>query len=110
MPPRSIYNDWTWFKTRALKKRLQPLCEKCLAQNRLSVATIVHHKVSVEEAPHLMHALENLTSLCRPCHEREHGRARDYSNEFDVTGMPTDPNHPCYRPRPVVVKPTPRRR
>jgi 5-methylcytosine-specific restriction enzyme A len=105
MRPKSIYNDWTWFKTRALKKRLQPLCEKCLEQNRLTVATIVHHKVSVEEAPHLMYALDNLQSLCRPCHETVHGRGEaphDYSDAFDPrTGLYTDPNHPSNR-RPVT--------
>jgi hypothetical protein len=60
-------------------------------------------------APHLATAIDNLVSLCRWHHL--HGRARDYSDEIDVeTGLPVDPNHPCYQPRPVIVRPTPRRR
>jgi hypothetical protein len=53
----------------------------------------------------------NLVPLCLNCHALiERKIERGYSTEIGVDGMPLDPKHPCYQPRPVVVKPTPRRR
>jgi 5-methylcytosine-specific restriction enzyme A len=110
MAPRRFHSGALWQKTRALKLRLQPLCEKCLEQGTLTIATIAHHKIDVVDAPHLATTMENLTSLCREHHEHIHCRHPGYSNEFGVDGMPVDPRHPCYAPRPSIVRPTPRRR
>ena len=63
--------DRRWAAVRAIKLRTGPLCERCG-----KVATVVHHVVPVEDRPDLRLDLANLESLCRSCHEIEHGRRK----------------------------------
>ena len=53
------------------------LCQACLKKGRPQEATEVHHLRPISEAPELRLDLDNLQSLCGPCHreisEREHG-------------------------------------
>ena len=63
--------DAHWRKVRALKLRMNPLCERCGM-----VAQVVHHIKEVDARPDLRLDLGNLESLCRRCHEIEHGRLR----------------------------------
>jgi 5-methylcytosine-specific restriction protein A len=44
------------------------LCQDCLQRQRLTPAKEVHHILTVEIAPHLRLDLDNLRSLCKPCH------------------------------------------
>jgi HNH endonuclease len=105
-----LLEGWTAYLVTSLKLRMQPLCERCQREGKLQIATVVHHLRDVSDAPHLATAMDNLTSLCREHHEHIHRRHPGYSNEFGVDGMPVDPNHPALKPRPVIVRPTPRRR
>lgn len=96
-----FYTSRQW---RALRERaldVQCLCARCEAEGRTTAASTVHHRKaidwqriartmkaakrqaqSVAEAwqavaeiePHGVD-LDNLESLCRPCHEAEHGRS-----------------------------------
>ena len=56
--------------TRDLKLRQDPLCEDCKARGRLVVATEVHHKVEVRIDADASLDIDNLESLCSPCHSR----------------------------------------
>lgn len=55
-----------------------PLCEKCEAEGKVTVAEEVHHKVPVESAStfrekeRLMFSRTNLEALCRVCHVERH--------------------------------------
>ena len=65
---------WTRLRLQALA-RDHWLCQHCLAQGRFTCASEVHHLTPVEDDPTLALTLENLVSLCRPCHEatKRHG-------------------------------------
>ena len=66
--------DATWQKVRLSKLRMNPLCEICEKDGRLTPAVLAHHVIPIEERPDLRLELANLQALCRPCHERIHGR------------------------------------
>lgn len=59
-----------WQRMRAAKLRRDPLCERCKAKGRTRAANTVHHK---DHDP-TNNAEDNHESLCRGCHEAEHGR------------------------------------
>jgi 5-methylcytosine-specific restriction enzyme A len=64
-----LYGSIRWQKVRKLKLTITPMCERCVPITSLSVATEVHHKVPVLERPDLGLDLDNLESLCGPCHD-----------------------------------------
>src|SRR5688572_21629845 len=68
--------DGTWQRLRAMKLASQPLCELyCMEQERLTVATEVHHVRPIRTNPELRLVWENLRSTCHPCHMRaEHAQ------------------------------------
>jgi 5-methylcytosine-specific restriction protein A len=47
----------------------EPLCRFCTAKGRVVPATVVDHIETINEAPHLRLDLDNLRSLCKPCHD-----------------------------------------
>lgn len=61
-----------WRKYRAVYLDAHPLCARCKAKGLVVPATVVHHR----DGDQWHDAWENLESLCRACHEREHGRDR----------------------------------
>lgn len=63
-----FYQSPAWRKLRALKLSIDPLCEDCLKQGRTTVAVEVHHVEKRKLRPDLALSLENLASLCVPCH------------------------------------------
>lgn len=63
--------DRKWQKLRAWKLRHDPLCEECKRNDRIVIATEVHHKKSVRLYPLLRLVLENLESLCKTCHNKK---------------------------------------
>jgi 5-methylcytosine-specific restriction protein A len=66
--------DARWERVRRAHLRGEPLCRHCLP--RAVPATVVHHIISIEDAPELRLEESNLMSLCRQCHEVTEGRAR----------------------------------
>ena len=72
---KRFYNSAVWRKTRALKLAQDPLCEVCRQAKRLIPASHVHHKVELRDDRDLGLDLDNLQSLCHPCHSRHHARA-----------------------------------
>ena len=74
---QDIYNTQQWRDLRLIKLEQNPLCEECLLEGKVVVATEVHHKNSfmkyydnqrIEKA----FDIENLESLCRQCHQNKH--------------------------------------
>ena len=68
------YSESAWRKLRALKLHNQPCCERCIAKGITIVATMVHHKDPVTEGGKFLPELDELESLCTPCHNKEHPR------------------------------------
>jgi 5-methylcytosine-specific restriction protein A len=62
-----------WQHTRKVYLSLNPLCNECLKQNRLTTATTVHHIKEIRQGGEI-HNPDNLMSLCRECHEKLHKR------------------------------------
>ena len=79
-----FYNSKAWKECRkAYRKKVGGLCERCLAEGRISAGVIVHHKIYVTpeniNRPDIILNPANLELLCRDCHAREHeGRQRRY--------------------------------
>lgn len=47
-------------------------CQECKRQGKYSKATTVHHKEHLKDRPDLALDLDNLESLCGPCHNKAH--------------------------------------
>lgn len=60
--------DRAWRKVRAVKVSLNPLCELCVREGKVTPAQEVHHVQPVATNPDLRLALENLVSLCAAHH------------------------------------------
>lgn len=67
--------DHRWKKARDSHLARFPLCAACARAGRLNGASMVHHKVPLEEGGSRL-AADNLESMCRECHEALHGRAK----------------------------------
>jgi 5-methylcytosine-specific restriction protein A len=70
---RVFYNSKAWEKCRRLALiRDNNLCQDCLKKKKLTPAEMVHHIKELTEHPELGLVLENLESLCNPCHNMRH--------------------------------------
>lgn len=72
-----LYKSKSWQKCRAgYIKSVGGLCERCLAQGKITPAVIVHHKIEItpENINNPMIALnwDNLQAVCRDCHAELH--------------------------------------
>jgi len=65
MPNDKFYQSKAWRNLRAYKLSLNPLCEN---ENCKNVATEVHHIKERKDFPELQLEINNLQSLCKPCH------------------------------------------
>lgn len=67
-----FYGRAAWARCRKLKLRRNPLCECCLREEGKTIpAAHVQHKKDLALRPDLAYDLDNLESLCHPCHSRE---------------------------------------
>lgn len=68
----SFYNSKAWKRVRyQALVRDNHLCVHCYAQERFTPAEMVDHIIEVKDNPNLKLSLENLQSLCNPCHNRK---------------------------------------
>ncbi len=73
-----LINANKWRKVRKEKLTMNPLCERCFKDNKLTPATEVHHIQPIEEAATLnlktalAYNINNLMSLCHQCHVEVH--------------------------------------
>ena len=61
--------DSRWHRLSVHKRTIDPLCENCLNEGRVTPADEVHHIVPIAVAPELRLKIGNLMSVCRSCHE-----------------------------------------
>lgn len=60
---------WTKLRNRYLSEH--PLCEECLLENKSTLATIVHHKIPIEDGGAILD-VNNLESVCPHHHQILH--------------------------------------
>lgn len=73
-----------------------PLCVMCAARGQVTVATVVDHKKPHKGDPGLFWDESNWQSLCDNDHNtiKQMQEIHGYSQACDVSGNPTDINHP----------------
>lgn len=70
---KEFYNSVEWRRAReAAIARDNGLCQHCLKDKRITPAYMVHHIVSLKEDWSLRLKLDNLVSICNPCHNKIH--------------------------------------
>jgi 5-methylcytosine-specific restriction protein A len=81
-PDRGYDAKWKTVRDRYLRRH--PLCMRCAAQGRTTLASVVHHVWAISDGgPRL--DVGNLQALCRDCHEITHGRKAEHK-AWDETG------------------------
>lgn len=84
---QKLLNSKRWKLLRAQYREAHPLCERCLAEGRVSATVDIHHKTPVESAKtdydmqQLCFNPDNLQALCISCHRAEHERLRSNTKE-----------------------------
>lgn len=89
-----------WDRLRlVILRRDNYLCVPCRLAGRITLAQAVDH--IVPKARGGTDALENLQSICRPCHDRKslEELGKRPRAAFDSAGNPTDPRHAWFKPR-----------
>lgn len=69
---QSYNHQWRVLSEKIRKER--PLCEHCFSEGRTEPSREVHHIVPVEVNPALRLVVSNLVALCKPCHDKQHGK------------------------------------
>src|SRR5262245_29430553 len=93
------YSTQRWQRLRRQKLRAHPLCESCLLFGRIEPANAVDHRVPVNSGGEPFPPLEQLASLCEPCHNtktraEQLGERNWMHKGCDIFGFPNDPYHP----------------
>lgn len=80
-----FYNNNTWRKLRQSYLMEHPVCEDCLKENKVVLAEEIHHikpiltgKTELEMMT-LAFDSNNLTALCKKCHQLRHKKLRQNS-------------------------------
>lgn len=94
---RSLYRDPRWKRRRDAQLSAHPHCKMCKAHGEKVKAVIVDH-VKPHRGDVVLFFDGELQSLCKPHHDKWK-QAIENSNRSacDVSGMPTDPDHPWAR-------------
>lgn len=70
---RAFYKSTAWKKCRQIVlERDNFLCQKCLKNNRVTPADMVHHIIELLDDWDKALDINNLESLCNSCHNKEH--------------------------------------
>ncbi|MGE7020424.1 HNH endonuclease [Solibacillus cecembensis] len=68
-----FYHSSDWKRCRELALiRDNYLCQDCLSNKRIRKADMVHHIIEVKDDMQFALTIENLRSLCNPCHNQQH--------------------------------------
>lgn len=73
--------DSRWKKVRNIYIKAHPLCEECIKENRFIKATVVHHKLPIENGGD-KYDLSNLESLCQSHHMSIHKKLETKEYKF----------------------------
>jgi 5-methylcytosine-specific restriction protein A len=93
------YSTAQWKRLRLLKLATDPTCYACALRGRIAPAVAVDHMKAVSAGGDPFPPLEELMSLCAPCHNEKtnavdrpdrHRSLRRFKG-FDVHGNPIDP-------------------
>lgn len=89
-----FYHSTAWKKARKLALiRDCYLCQECLRQKRITKADMVHHIVEVKDDLTKALTLENLVSLCNPCHNKQdHGSKKSKNVQRKIKVKSFSPN------------------
>lgn len=68
---QAFYKSGDWIKTRNHKRSINPLCEHCLKEGKVTPMNDVDHVIPVKVDWSLRLTLSNLQSLCRSCHVKK---------------------------------------
>lgn len=68
---RGYGQDWRQLSEKY--RTINPLCERCMEQDKATPADHVHHKIKIVDAPHLRLSWDNLMSVCVKCHNELEG-------------------------------------
>ena len=86
-----------WDKASLNYRRHHPLCARCEAKGKLTLAQCVDHIVPHKGDRKLLWDKSNWQSLCSNCHN-SHKKAEELAiRAVDSEGYPIDPHHRCYR-------------
>jgi hypothetical protein len=93
-----LYGTERWRRIAKHQLRVQPLCEMCLRQGKVTAATCADHIEPHHGDPNKF-ILGALQSLCTACHSgrKQSIEKRGYDTAVGIDGWPLDPNHPVYR-------------
>ena len=69
---QALYKSSAWRRLRELKIQEQPLCERCVTNGIFVAVEVVHHKKEIKKGGRMLPTLDELESLCKACHNREH--------------------------------------
>lgn len=67
---QKFYLSPEWRNLREYQLAKDPFCAICKVNSRFVQATCVHHKVEIEDDAEKALEINNLMSLCKPCHSR----------------------------------------
>jgi 5-methylcytosine-specific restriction protein A len=97
------YSTQRWQRLRRQKLQAHPLCEACLQIGNIEPAVAVDHRTPIKRGGDPFPHLDQLASLCEPCHNGKTRAEQLGENYFhkgcDVFGRPLDPNHPWNKER-----------
>ena len=78
LAPRKVadpfYNTPGWERLRVTYRKRHSLCERCERDGKVVIGQLVHHIVPIKEAWSLRFMWDNLETLCKTCHNKEHGK------------------------------------
>lgn len=83
----NFYRSWPWIQcSRAYRKSVGGLCERCWAKGLIVPGEEVHHKIKLTpdniSDPNIALNWDNLELLCKNCHIEEHKRTRWRADEL----------------------------
>lgn len=84
---RKLYGTARWQALRLAKLAADPLCERCIRQESVVPATVVHHVEPHKGDRVLFFRPTNLESLCAPCHDGEAQREERTGKAAVWTGL-----------------------
>jgi hypothetical protein len=90
-----LHHSERWKRMARHQLRVQPLCEWCLREGRVTAARVCDH-VEPHHGDVNKFWLGKLQSLCRNCHEsrKKFRELNGYDRDVGADGLPLDPRHP----------------
>ncbi|OYY70342.1 HNH endonuclease signature motif containing protein [Sphingomonas sp. 28-63-12] len=97
------YNTAQWKRLRLVQLARHPLCEGCEDEGRLTMASVVDHRVAIRMGGPAFDP-RNFASLCLPCHSAKTARGpeagavrtRKPRKGCNADGTPLDRRHPWH--------------